>query len=137
MGFAPGYFQWAANGLVLLHLLFIAFVVGGAALLPRWPRLAWLHVPAVLWGVYVETAEATCPLTPLENRLRALAGAQGYSGGFVEHYLLPLLYPSELTRELQWLLAVGVVVVNALLYARWVCSRPSRVLRHDGDDAAR
>jgi hypothetical protein len=135
MGFAPSYFRWAADGLVLLHLLFIAFVVGGAALLPRWPRLAWLHMPALLWAVYVETAEVACPLTPLENRLRGLAGEQGYGGGFIEHYLLPLLYPSELTRELQWLLVVGVVVINALLYVRWLSARPSRVLRHEDDEA--
>ena len=135
MGFAPGYFQWAADGLVLLHLLFVAFVVAGAALLPRWPRLVWLHAPALLWAVYVETAEVACPLTPLENRLRLLAGAQGYAGGFVQHYLLPLLYPSDLTRELQWLLAVGIAAVHALLYARWLSARPSRVLRHEDDEA--
>lgn len=136
MGIAPSYYQWAADALVLLHLLFIAFVMGGAALLPRWPRLVWLHVPALLWAVYVETADAACPLTPLENRMRALAGTQGYGGGFIEHYLLPLLYPAELTRELQWLLALLVVAVNALLYARWLSSRPSRVIRREDQDDA-
>ncbi|NML15968.1 DUF2784 domain-containing protein [Azohydromonas sp. G-1-1-14] len=110
---------WAADGVVLLHLLFIAFVVAGAALLPRWPRLVWLHGPALLWGIWVEAAGAACPLTPLENRLRALAGAQGYAGGFVEHYLLPLLYPAGLTRGTQGALALLVVLVNLLLYARW------------------
>lgn len=110
----------AAEAVVLLHLLFIGFVVLGAALLPRWPRLVWLHVPALLWGVYVELSGSLCPLTPLENHLRALAGAHGYGGGFIEHYLLPLLYPMGLTRELQWVLALGVAGVNLELYGRWL-----------------
>ena len=121
----------AAEAVVLLHLLFIGFVVFGAALLPRWPRLVWLHVPALLWGVYVELSGSLCPLTPLENHLRELAGARGYGGGFIEHYLLPLLYPVGLTRELQWVLAVGVVVVNLGLYGWWV-ARPRRPDRHGG-----
>jgi hypothetical protein len=127
----PLLYAWAADGVVLLHLLFIAFVVGGAALLPRWPRLLWLHLPALLWGLYVEASGNLCPLTPLENDLRALAGAQGYDGGFVEHYLLPLLYPSGLTRKLQWLLALAVLTLNAVLYGRWLAMRPSRVRRRD------
>jgi hypothetical protein len=122
---------WAADAVVLLHLLFIAFVVGGAALLPRWPRLVWLHLPALLWGFYVETTGSVCPLTPLENLLRERAGAQGYAGGFISNYLLPLLYPPGLTHKQQWLLALGVAVVNALLYGRWLAARPSRVRRRE------
>lgn len=121
----------AAEAVVLLHLLFIAFVVLGAALLPRWPRLVWLHVPALLWGVYVELSGSLCPLTPLENELRALAGARGYGGGFIEHYLLPLLYPAGLTRKLQWVLALGVAGVNLELYGRWLV-RSRRKNRHGG-----
>ena len=121
----------AAEAVVLLHLLFIAFVVLGAALLPRWPRLVWLHVPALLWGVYVELSGSVCPLTPLENELRALAGARGYGGGFIEHYLLPLLYPAGLTRELQWVLALGVAGVNLALYGRWLLGSRRRN-RRDG-----
>jgi len=108
-----------ADAVVLLHLAFIAFVVAGAVLLFRWPRLALLHVPALLWGAYAEFSGALCPLTPLENRLRAVAGASGYHGGFVEHYLIPLIYPETLTREWQTLLGIIVVVVNASLYAAW------------------
>ena len=113
----------AADAVVVLHAAFIAFVVAGAALLPRWPRLAWLHLPAAAWGAWIEFSGGVCPLTPLENRLRALAGGRGYAGGFVEHYLLPLIYPAGLTREAQFVLGAGVVVVNVALYARWIRSR--------------
>lgn len=115
--------SWLAGAVLVLHLLFIAFVVAGAALLWRWPRLAWLHVPAVLWGAYAELSGTICPLTPLENRLRALAGEAGYAQGFIEHYLLPLIYPAALTREVQLALGAAVVAVNVLLYALWLRSR--------------
>lgn len=112
-----------ADLVLALHLLFIVFVVFGAALLWRWPRLVWLHLPVALWGAFVEFSGAVCPLTPLENHLREAAGAQGFAGGFVEHYLLPLIYPGALTHELQLLLGVGVVLVNGLLYALWLSRR--------------
>ena len=115
--------SWLAGAVLVLHLLFIAFVVAGAALLWRWPRLAWLHVPAVLWGAYAELSGTICPLTPLENRLRALAGEAGYAQGFIEHYLLPLIYPAALTREVQLALGAAVVAVHVLLYALWLRSR--------------
>jgi len=108
-----------ADAVLLLHLAFIAFVVAGAVLIFRWPRLALMHVPAMLWGAYAEFSGALCPLTPLENRLRALAGAGGYHGGFVEHYLIALIYPETLTREWQTLLGIIVVAVNAALYTVW------------------
>jgi Protein of Unknown function (DUF2784) len=113
----------AADAVLLLHGLFIAFAVLGAALLWRWPGVVWLHLPATAWGAYVEFSGKLCPLTPLENRLRHAAGGQGYSGGFVEHYLLPLIYPEGLTRETQWLLGGVVLVVNAALYAAWLARR--------------
>lgn len=116
----------AANAVLVLHGLFIAFVVGGAALVWRWPHLVWLHLPAVLWAAYVEFSGTICPLTPLENCLRAAAGQQGYAGGFIEHYLLLLIYPAGLTRETQWLLGVGVVLLNAGLYSRWVWTARQR-----------
>jgi len=115
--------SWLADAVVLLHLAFIVFVVAGAALLFRWPRLVWLHLPALLWGAYAEFSGALCPLTPLENRLRALAGDAGYRGGFVEHYLIPLIYPAALTREWQTMLGLAVVAINAALYAGWIVSR--------------
>ena len=116
----------AANAVVLLHAAFVVFVVAGAALLWRWPRVVWLHLPAALWGTWIEAAGGICPLTPLENGLRARAGEAGYGGGFVEHYVVPVLYPEALTRELQWALAAGVVAVNALLYGGWIASRRRR-----------
>jgi hypothetical protein len=109
----------AADAVVVLHLLSILFVAFGAALLWRWPRVVWLHVPAMLWGVFAEWSGTVCPLTPLENRLRAIAGEDGYAGGFVDHYLLPLIYPAALTREIQWAIGAGVLVVNVVLYALW------------------
>ncbi len=105
-----------ADMLVLLHLLFVAFVMAGGFLLLRWPRLAWLHLPAAAWGAAIEFTGGICPLTPLENRLRALGGESAYSGGFVEHYLLPILYPEHLTLSVQHSLGVVVVAVNLVAY---------------------
>ncbi|MFP5403541.1 MAG: DUF2784 domain-containing protein [Gammaproteobacteria bacterium] len=106
-----------ADALVVAHLLFVGFVMAGGFLLPRWPRLAGLHLPAALWGAWIEFSGGICPLTPLENRLRAEAGEAGYRGGFVEHYLLPVLYPAELTPALQQGLGWSVLAVNAVAYA--------------------
>ncbi len=108
-----------ADIVMLLHFAFIVFVVAGASMLVRWPRLAWLHLPASLWGAYAVLSGTLCPLTPLENLLRQMAGEQGYAGSYIEHYLLPLIYPPGLTRGVQLLLGVVVIGVNAWLYARW------------------
>jgi len=118
-----------ADLLVLAHLLFVAFVMAGGALLIRWPRLIWLHLPAAIWGAYIELAGGICPLTPLENQLRLQAGQDGYSGGFVDHYLLPILYPANLTLPVQQVLGGLVILVNLGIYARvfW--------LRHKRQDA--
>ncbi len=112
----------AADAVLLLHLGFIAFVLLGGLLALRWPRAAWVHLPAAAWGVWIELSGALCPLTPLENRLRAAAGQAGYEGGFIEHYLLALIYPAGLTREAQWVLAALVVAANLAIYA-WVWRR--------------
>ncbi|MCE3265178.1 MAG: hypothetical protein K0R43_4257 [Pseudoduganella sp.] len=112
----------AADAVLLLHLLFILFAVLGAALAFRWPRVAWVHLPAAVWAAAIELAGAICPLTYLENDLRLRAGQQGYAGGFVEHYLLPLIYPAGLTPTVQYVLAGAVVVVNLVLYA-WLLWR--------------
>jgi Protein of Unknown function (DUF2784) len=116
----------AAALVVIAHLAFVVFCVGGAALLWRWPRLVWLHVPVVLWGITVEFCGLWCPLTPLENHLRRLGGSQGYANDFVAHYLLPLIYPAHLTREIQIELGLGVAIVNAGLYAAWLRARRRR-----------
>ena len=106
-----------ADGVLIAHLAFIAFVmVGGLAVL-RWHWVAFLHVPSFLWGVLIEFAGWICPLTPLELHLRALAGAGGYEVRFLEHYLLRLIYPGSLTRGMQIAIGAGVLAVNGLIYA--------------------
>jgi hypothetical protein len=106
-----------ADLVVAIHLAFVLFVVLGGLLVLRWPQLAYAHVPAAVWGAWIEFTGRICPLTPLENSLRARAGQAGYSGGFIEHYLLPLLYPSALTRTIQLVLGALVVVLNLGIYS--------------------
>jgi len=106
-----------ADFLVLLHLLFVVFVVAGGFLLLRWPKIAWLQLPAAVWGATIEFSSGICPLTPLENHLRALGGEAGYSVSFVERYLMPILYPANLTVPIQIVLGGLVVVVNLAAYA--------------------
>jgi len=105
-----------ANGVLALHAAFVVFVLFGGLLALRWRRLPWLHLPSVLWVILMELNGWICPLTPLENRLREAAGAQGYSGGFIAHYLLPLVYPPGLTPALQALFAAIVTGVNVAVY---------------------
>jgi hypothetical protein len=125
-GFTPMTYRLLAAAVLLLHLGFILFVVAGAALVVRRRRLWPLHLAAVAWGIGIEVAGAACPLTALENRLRLLAGAAGYAGDFVDHYLLALIYPAGLTRGAQWLLAAAVLGLNAVLYARILRERRLR-----------
>lgn len=115
-------YRFAADAVLLLHGAFILFVLCGALLALHWPRAPWLHLPAAAWGVGIELAGAVCPLTYLEVALRERAGQQGYSGGFIEHYLLPLLYPAGLTPAVQYVLAGVVLAVNLLLYG-WLLRR--------------
>ncbi|NOR23956.1 MAG: DUF2784 family protein [Desulforhopalus sp.] len=105
-----------ADLVVFLHLLFIIFVVAGGLLVLRRAWLALLHLPTVLWAAYIELTGNICPLTPLENHFRRMAGEDGYSGGFIEHYLIPIIYPAGLTYEIQIFLGLFVVVMNLLLY---------------------
>lgn len=105
-----------ADVVVVMHLLFIIFVVAGGLLVLRWRYLVWLHIPAAMWGALIEFMGWICPLTPLENRFRRLAGESGYTGDFIEQYLIPLIYPGGLTREIQIMLGVGVIVVNVVIY---------------------
>ena len=111
-----------ADATVVLHLGFIVFVLLGGLLAARWPRLIWLHLPAVAWAAWVEFAGWICPLTPLENWLRDRAGGSVYESSFVEHYVIPLIYPAALTRELQLALGAVVLLVNLAAYA-WVYRR--------------
>lgn len=102
---------------VLLHFAFVAFAVLGGLLVLRWPKLAWLHLPAVAWVAYIEFYQHYCPLTPLENRLREQAGLDSYSGGFIDHYLMPVIYPPSLTPDIQLLLGVILVLSYIVIYA--------------------
>lgn len=110
-------YRWAADFLVLVHFGFVLFVALGALLTLRWPRLAFIHIPAALWGAVIEFKGWICPLTPLETWLRRQGGEAGYGGGFIENYLLPLLYPGVLTRQVQIGLGIAVVVLNLGIYA--------------------
>lgn len=109
-------YRWLADATVVVHFAFIAFVVLGALLVWRRPAWAWLHVPAIVWVAYIELTGSLCPLTPLENALRLRAGDAGYAGGFIEHYLVPIIYPPGLTPAIQVLLGAAVIGVNALAY---------------------
>lgn len=110
-------YVFLADAVVVTHVGFVLFVLLGGLLVLRWPRLGWVHLPAAAWGVWIEASGWVCPLTPLENWLRRRGGGDGYTSGFVEHYVVPLLYPAALTRELQWVLAAVVVLVNMAVYA--------------------
>ena len=113
----PMGFRILADLVVGVHALFVAFVVVGGLLALRWPWVVWLHLPAAVWGALIEFQGWICPLTPLEKSLRAAAGDAGYQGGFIEHYLLPVLYPAGLTRGVQVVLGTAVIVVNVAIYA--------------------
>jgi len=114
----------AADLVLVVHFAFIAFVVLGGLLVIRYHWLAWVHVPAAAWGAWVEISGRICPLTTLENALRLDAGLDGYRDSFVEHHLLPVIYPGELTRSIQLALAALVVLVNAGLYGYLLLRRP-------------
>ena len=116
------FYKLAADAVVLLHLGFVLFVVAGGLLVLRWHRIALLHLPAVVWAVLLEFYGWLCPLTPLELGLRVAGGQSGYSGGFVEHYILPLLYPAGLDRPLQIAMGSFVVAINLAVYG-WLLWR--------------
>jgi len=115
----------AADLLVVLHLAFVGFVVLGGLLVLKWRRVLYLHIPAAVWGALIEFQGWICPLTPLEQHLRQMGDQKGYSGGFVEHYLLSILYPEGLTADLQIILGVFVVAINIALYG-WLIARKLR-----------
>ena len=106
----------AADLVVLLHFTFVLFVALGGFLVVKWERLAWLHLPALFWALWIEISGAICPLTPLEQSLRQKAGEASYSGSFITHYLEPILYPVGLTREDQWWIAGIALAVNLAAY---------------------
>ncbi|GBD32091.1 MAG: hypothetical protein KatS3mg081_2192 [Gemmatimonadales bacterium] len=110
------FYRLIADFLLVFHLSFIVFVLVGGFLAWRWRRLVWLHIPAAAWGAWIEFAGWICPLTPLENHFRRLAGQSGYQGGFIEHYIVPLIYPEEWTLSFRLVFGSLVVAINAAAY---------------------
>ena len=123
-----------ADATMLVHFAFIAFVVLGGLLALRWPRIMWVHLPAAAWGVIIELQGWICPLTPLENHFRRRGGEGGYSGGFIERYLEPVIYPPGLSAPTQLVLAAFVVLVNAGVY--WLVFRRRALVRHSRSDGS-
>jgi Protein of Unknown function (DUF2784) len=109
-------FRILADAVLVLHFAFIAFVVAGGLFVLRWPKLAWVHLPAAAWGAIVMFTGGVCPLTPLENRLRIAGGGEAYAGDFISHYLGAVIYPAGITREIQWVLGALVIAINAGAY---------------------
>jgi hypothetical protein len=118
-----------ADLVLVVHLAFVLFVVLGGLLVLRWPTVAWLHLPAAIWGVLIEYAGWICPLTPLENAFRTRGGEAGYSGGFIQHYIQPLLYPAGLTRSMQVVLGTIALILNLAAYVVVISRMRSRVPR--------
>ncbi len=121
----------AADVVLVVHAGFVLFVVLGGVIVLRWPRAAWVHLPAAVWGAVIEFFGWVCPLTPLEKWLRRAAGQAGYEGGFIEHYVTSWLYPQGLARGHQIVLGLGVLLVNVLIYwvaiVRWRRQKKQRV----------
>jgi hypothetical protein len=130
MSLSPGWYGNLATLVVLGHFAFILFVMLGGLFALRWPRAPWLHIPCFVWGGWIEVSGGICPLTPLEHELRRAAGETPYAGGFIEHYILAIIYPAGLTRTVQLTLAVGLVILNVAVYA-WVIRR--RMRERSGD----
>lgn len=116
------YLRLAADAILLCHLAFILFAIFGGAFAVRWHWAPALHLPAVAWAIFVELTGRICPLTYIENSLRLRAGQSGYTGDFIQHYLIAVIYPSGLTRHIQFMLAVAVAVINIAIYG-WIVFR--------------
>ena len=108
-----------ADLVLVVHFAFVLFVIFGGVLALRWPRVAWIHVPIALYGAVVEFVGFVCPLTPLEVGLRQRGGQAGYAGGFIDHYITAALYPTGLTRQVQFILGAALVVLNVVVYSVW------------------
>lgn len=121
-------YRFLADATAIFHFLFVVFVIAGGLVVLRWPRVAWVHIPAAIWGTLVEVMGWVCPLTPLEDRLRQLGGAGASEGDFISRFLLPVLYPERLTLDEQRLLGALVVAVNVVVYA-FVIRRRRRGVR--------
>jgi hypothetical protein len=115
-----------ADAVLVVHFAFVLFVGLGGLLVLRWARVAWVHIPAALWGVAIEFGGWICPLTPLENELRSRGGESTYHGDFIARYLMPVIYPEGLTREAQLVLGLAAVLLNTAIYAVVIRRRARR-----------
>lgn len=113
---ARGLYGLVADGTLVAHFAFVLFAVAGGLLLPFRPSLIWVHVPVVVWSALVNLLNWTCPLTPIENHFRRLAGARSYGGGFIVHYLGPLVYPRGMPRHLEMVAGYSILAWNAIVY---------------------
>jgi len=120
----------SADLLVAVHFAFIVFVVLGGFLVLKWGKVAILHIPCVLWGALIEFSGWICPLTPVERYLREVAGGEAYSGGFIDHYIMPLVYPTGLTREMQISLGIIILISNLCIYGLVIFRRTKRKDRY-------
>ena len=109
-------YRTAADAVLVVHFAFVLFVVLGGLLVLQWPKLAWVHIPAVAWAAFIEFSGRICPLTPLEVAMRLGAGEAGYAGDFLERYIVAAIYPDGLTREIQLMLGAAVLLLNAVIY---------------------
>lgn len=128
-------YRTLADAVLVIHLAFAVFAGIGGLLVLRWRKLAWVHVPCAVWGALIMFAGWICPLTPLENSLRRQGGQAGYEGGFIEHYVVSVLYPRGLTRALQFGIGTGVIVINAAVYGPMI-ARARRRRRERAESAA-
>ncbi len=110
-------FSSLADLVILLHVCFVVFAILGGLFVLKWKWAMWIHLPAAMWGAMIEFTGWICPLTPLENWFRDAGGGQGYQGSFIEHYVIPLLYPAGLTRGTQFMLGILVILLNAGVYS--------------------
>ena len=126
-----------ADATVGIHLLFVFFAVFGGALALRFPRAGWIHLPAVIWAAGIECLGGICPLTHLENYFLRQAGLAGYPGGFIDQYLMPILYPANLTRPVQIVLGAGVLLINIIIYIFvWMKRRKSQTVNHGASSSS-
>lgn len=128
-------YRLAADLILVFHLVFIVFALFGGLLCLHRARWAWLHLPAMTWGIWIEWSGGICPLTPLENRFRHLASEPGYHESFIEHYLVPLIYPEQLNPSIQWILGAVLLLINLIIY--WQVLRAAGKRRVQVDECCR
>jgi uncharacterized protein DUF2784 len=131
---SPAWYKFLADAVIVFHFAFVGFVLFGGLLALRWRRVMWAHLPCVAWGIWIELSHGLCPLTPLENNLREQAGRSTYEGGFVDHYIMPILYPDGLTHGTQVAIACLIIAINGGCYGfiLWKWHRARRQRRLEG-----